>query len=92
MVVWRCNQELYYTNDYGSCVTLTYAGPLAGEKVKLQCNSDNTITYGEERCGEDLGMSQAEVPPRPPLHLPRLLCELVEGELRGSATPQQVCC
>eukprot|EP00437_Effrenium_voratum_P053047 CAMPEP_0181535754 /NCGR_PEP_ID=MMETSP1110-20121109/74431_1 /TAXON_ID=174948 /ORGANISM="Symbiodinium sp., Strain CCMP421" /LENGTH=1348 /DNA_ID=CAMNT_0023667169 /DNA_START=160 /DNA_END=4202 /DNA_ORIENTATION=+ len=54
-------EELYYTNDYGSCVTLTYAGPLAGEKVKLQCNSDNTITYGEERCGEDCSCSFQDV-------------------------------
>lgn len=50
-------EELYYSNDYGSCVTLTHAGPLAGKTSKLQCNSDNSVTYGEGRCGEDCSCS-----------------------------------
>lgn len=46
------DQELYYSHDYGSCVTLTFAGPLAGTSSRVQCNSDNTITYGES-CDQD---------------------------------------
>ena len=45
-------EELYFTNDYGSCVTLTNAGPLAGATANLQCNSDNTVTYAEN-CDKD---------------------------------------
>lgn len=45
-------EELYFSNDYGSCVTLTAAGPLAGAVAKVQCNSDNTVTLGES-CDQD---------------------------------------
>ena len=54
-------EELYYSNNYGSCPTLTFAGPLAGARVKLQCNFDNTITYGENRCGADCSCSFEDV-------------------------------
>lgn len=45
-------EELYFSNDYGSCVTLTAAGPLAGATAKVQCNSDNSVTLGES-CDQD---------------------------------------
>ena len=54
-------QELYYSNEYGTCPTLTFAGPLAGTRVKLQCNFDNTITYGESRCGADCSCAFEDV-------------------------------
>ena len=52
MVLALDPQELYFSNDYGSCVTLTAAGPLAGAVAKVQCNSDNTVTLGES-CDQD---------------------------------------
>ena len=54
-------EELYYSNDYGSCPTLTYAGPLAGARVMLQCNFDNTITYGEDGCGAECSCAFQDV-------------------------------
>mmetsp|Transcript_51572 Transcript_51572/g.120275 ORF Transcript_51572/g.120275 Transcript_51572/m.120275 type:complete len:851 (-) Transcript_51572:153-2705(-) len=54
-------EDLYYSNEYGTCPTLTFAGPLAGSRAKLQCNFDNTITYGEARCGGDCSCALEDV-------------------------------
>eukprot|EP00435_Cladocopium_sp_Y103_P030759 s2445_g7.t1 len=48
-------QELYFSNDYGSCVTLTAAGPLAGAVAKdCSCKFQDVYTPGCYRASDAL--------------------------------------